>query len=309
MMTFNMHAMSTTIANPLLLSTAFVVLVACGSRQVPSDDTSTSSTSSTTTQTSTSSETDSSTDHGSEAEAEAENNDGEAGFVPEGDLPQEPCSVFEQNCDEGEKCVPSLSPNHSGERCVPVIGDLGVGEACTFHGHETGTDDCDATSHCWPGDWGPGEHVGTCVPLCEGTPDNPSCPGQGESCIGYQCNVLGQVGIPVCMLNCDVFAQDCGEGMACYYFGGYVDYGCGVVNMPGQLGDPCEYANDCAPGYQCINGEYVPGCANAGCCTAYCALGDDASCEAAVPGTGCSEALAQPLADGCPIYGVCSLSL
>lgn len=292
---------------PLLLVAA--LSIACSARPATSDDggETTDMGSQGSSSSSSGAETTSS-EGGSETETETGESD-DQGFVMDADMGvYDPCSVYDQDCPEGAKCVPSISPNHSPSRCVPVLGDHAVGEACTFDGHETGTDDCDVDSHCWPGDWdGPEPLMGTCAPFCQGSEAQPSCPGQGESCIGYVCHVLGQIGIPVCMLTCDVFAQDCGEGMACYFSYFNYSYGCSVVAGDAALGEVCETYDQCAAGYQCIGSENLPSCGGDSCCTTYCELGDDASCDAALPGTVCSDALANPMADGCPAYGLCAL--
>lgn len=56
---------------------------------------------------------------------------------------------------------------------------------------------------------------------------------------------------------------------------------------------------------------YVPSCGDDACCTPYCELGDDAGCEAQVPGTACHGPLiwSQTPREGevCSQVGVCSL--
>lgn len=297
-----MRLASTALATVLLCTSS-----ACGAR-VASDggesaesDTSGAGPTSSSSSTSASSST---TDGDGDADDDA-TDDGDD-FVPNPDYGStDPCSVFDQDCPEGEKCVTTLDPDFNVFRCIPVLGDKAVGEACIFDS-ESGTDDCDANSHCWQleADEQGIEH-GECVPMCSGTPDNPSCPGQGESCEGFECRILGQVGYPFCIERCDPIAQDCGDGKSCYYDGGYLAFFCGVVNVPGALGEPCEWTQECAAGLICVSAQALPECPGASCCAPFCVTGDDASCEASWLGTVCSDALTYPLMEGCPTYGAC----
>jgi hypothetical protein len=180
-----------------------------------------------------------------------------------------------------------------------------VGEACIFD-RESGSDDCDATSHCWELETDEqGVEHGECVPMCTGTRDNPSCPGQGESCEGFECRIIGQTGWPLCIERCDPIAQDCGDGKACFFDGGYLSFFCGVVNVPGALAEPCGWSQECDVGLLCVSDHVLPECPGDSCCTPFCVTGDDASCEASWPGTVCSDALTSPQMEGCPTYGAC----
>ena len=61
------------------------------------------------------------------------------------------CDSFEQDCPEGEKCVPygSTGGNWDANKCVPVMGDQEPGEPCWWGGVVEATDNCDETSACW----------------------------------------------------------------------------------------------------------------------------------------------------------------
>lgn len=252
-------------------------------------------------------------DEGESDEADAEEDGGGLDFVPDEDIQNgTDCDVFEQDCAEGEKCVPTTWSQFYGvSRCVPVLGEQGVDEPCEYHGHELGSDDCDANSHCWNLEQTEeGGYVGSCVPICQGTGwEDATCEGQGESCFGYECRLIGQVGMPLCVESCDPMAQDCGEGMSCVYYGGYVDTVCAVQTLetPKLTGETCESASDCAPGLMCGNADYLPSCEGWSCCTPFCAAGDDASCDAAVPGTVCSDRFRTLAPEGCPEFGGCFL--
>jgi hypothetical protein len=274
---------------------------ACGGRVASDGGESAESDTSSSSSASTSS---SSTDGDGDADVTEEG----VGFVPDsGRGPTTPCTVFDQDCPEGEKCVTTFDPDFSVFRCVPILGDKAVGEACIFDA-ESGSDDCDASSHCWNLETDEqGVEHGECVPMCIGTRDNPSCPGQGESCEGFECRIIGQTGYPFCVERCDPIAQDCGEGKGCFFDGGYLAFFCGVVNIPGALGESCEWTQECAAGLVCASADVLPECLSDYCCSSFCVTGDDAGCEASVPGTVCSDALTYPLVEGCPTYGYCMI--
>ncbi len=76
---------------------------------------------------------------------------------------------------------------------------------------------------------------------------------------------------------CDIYAQDCAAGLACY------DYEAPVCmpEGPGQIGDPCELPYDCAQGLDCSVGNTGLSCAP------YCNPTDASSpvaCDALCPG-------------------------
>jgi hypothetical protein len=233
-------------------------------------------------------------------------------FVSGEDMPTgEPCSVFEQDCPEGDKCIPNLGATSNTYACVPVTGDKQVGDSCLLF--EGQADDCDANSHCFNTSINDqGEYEGTCVPFCQGTPyDDAWCPGQGETCDDYRCVFFGQVGYPICVKTCDPYLAECAEdGLNCHYENGYVDdFTCMVTTVEAQLGEACDWTNDCAAGLHCMSADVLPSCSDDYCCTPYCELGDDAGCAAQVPGTACFGPLmwSEAGTEGCSQVGVCSL--
>lgn len=212
---------------------------------------------------------DGSTSDGSEAESE------DTGTPPpENDLPPD-CDVFMQDCPDGEKCV--AYSRYGGiwdaNKCVPVTGDQAPGEPCTYAGNSEATDDCDATSACWGVNV---DMVGTCRAFCTGNGNDPQCP-ESDACLagGY---------VAFCIPTCDPVAQDCEDGLGCFFTN--IPFEC-VPAGELQPGEPCGYINDCAGGLSCTAAEVLPGCDSSSCCTPFCALEmGDAQCGA-VPGTSC----------------------
>src|SRR5690606_27152106 len=98
----------------------------------------------------------------------------------------------------------------NGKKCVPVLGDGMAGEPCTHAGVFEATDSCDEHSVCWNAMYGGGNPTGTCVEFCSGSPDDPMC-SVGSSC------VITSSAIPLCLDQCDPLAQDCADGLGCYW--------------------------------------------------------------------------------------------
>ncbi len=223
------------------------------------------------------------------------------GFVSDFDLTaEEPCDQYAQDCPEGEKCVPYSSSGGGFDdlRCVPVLGDQAPGEVCEYDDRSSATDDCNATSYCWYVE----DHVGECVALCLGAPDDPECPP------GSNCKFTAEDVYSLCIPNCDPLAQDCGEDLGCFWTGIGTTFDCNFRTEDTPVGEYCGVPNDCAPGLVCLENELLPECedGNWSCCTAFCDLAEgDAACEQAVPGTVCT-----PFVDDPPeseIVGVCVL--
>lgn len=201
-------------------------------------------------------------------------------FVPDYDLPPGPCDPFEQDCDEGQKCVPKQEEWGGWDfGCVPVLGQGEVGDPCNYDGPLTPTDDCGQDSACWDWEEVEGQLVGTCLSFCEGNWDDPSCPPMS------QC-LLSSDGPPVlCVPTCDPLAQDCGEGRACYWANG--NFNCIFTTQNIPVGEPCGFINDCDVGLGCLTAEVMPDCDASACCGAFCDLGlGDEQC-AALPTTSC----------------------
>lgn len=200
-------------------------------------------------------------------------------FLPEDDdyNTYDLCDTWDQDCPEGEKCVPYASSGGTWDstKCVSITGDQGPGQPCVSGGSAAATDDCGAGSFCWNVVEIDAELIDECVAMCTGSGDLPVCP-EGSFCSVSTSGVLN-----LCLTPCDPLLQDCGVGRGCYWASNE------FVCIPTDGGQPCGYINDCAPGSTCVQGEALPACAGSACCTQFCSLEvGDPGCAAA-PETSC----------------------
>lgn len=181
------------------------------------------------------------------------------------------CDVFEQNCPDGEKCMPWANDgglSWNATRCVPIDPDpAGLYEPCTVEGSGvSGIDSCDLGMICWDVDE---DLNGTCWGMCGGSPANPTCEDANSTC-----TVGGDSILPLCVPNCDPLVVDsCDEGQGCYWID--PTFVCAADASGPKLGaafDPCEFINSCDPGLVCAPSDAVGGCDGTGCCTPYCDL-------------------------------------
>ena len=179
-----------------------------------------------------------------------------------------PCDVWKQDCPAGQKCVPYAEGGGvawNALKCVDITGDGAVGDPCTVvGGGGSGIDDCALGMLCWDVDE---RGHGTCVAMCSGSPDGPTCPPKSS------CSISGDGALNICIFDCDPLLQDCpgadlcipvGEGFLC----AQDDSGDG-----GQVNDPCEYANTCDPGLVCLNtanASVTCQQGSQGCCQPFC---------------------------------------
>ena len=129
--------------------------------------------------------------------------------------------------------------------------------------------------------------------LCQGSFDAPSCDAANL------CGIVSEVH-GLCNESCNPLQQDCPNDLMC------MTTETGAVCVPdvsGELGgdgDPCEFSNQCDPGFACIPPQFVPGCAGAGCCAPYCDLsGPDCG------GLVCQPAFQDPAPAGLEEVGIC----
>jgi hypothetical protein len=211
---------------------------------------------------------------------------GTCGFICETTtgLPPVECNLFDQDCPDGEKCMPWANDggnNWTAAKCTPIADNpAGPGEVCQAVGSGvSGIDNCDGTSMCFNVD--PVTLEGTCYAFCVGDESNAVCP---DAC--DLCTLSGNSVLTICLPTCDPLAQDCDEGSACYLYN--ESFAC-VPDVSGKDGAPgreCEFTNACDEGTWCAPGDRVPDCTGAGCCSPFCTVGDDTPC-AILPGTVC----------------------
>jgi hypothetical protein len=224
-------------------------------------------------------------------------------FVPGFDVwTEQDCDMYEQDCPDGEKCVPygSTGGGWDAYKCVPILGDQAPGEPCTYGGVLESTDDCDATSLCWDVMDVDGEPIGTCMAICTGTVEDPECPPKSDC-------LIRNFNYNVCIPTCDPIIQDCGEGLACFWAN--YNFNCIFTTDDIPAGEPCSFINDCAAGLSCLTAEVLPGCEGSACCSGYCDLNlGDGACEALLPGTVCVSFFEEGMApSGYEHVGVCIL--
>lgn len=186
------------------------------------------------------------------------------------------CSVWTQDCSEGQKCSAYADDGGSSwnaNKCVPVMPDPHApGEACTVTGSGvSGIDDCELGSMCWDvGD----DLMGTCVALCTGSLEEPMCLDPATACVIYNDGVLN-----LCLDRCDPLTGDCPDpndlclpasledpdGFLCI-----VD----ASGDGGQVHTPCTFANSCDAGLLCRPAASASECdQQAGsCCEPVCDL-------------------------------------
>ena len=216
---------------------------------------------------------------------------GITGFIddPDGGGVSIECSVWDQDCPSGEKCMPWANDGGSAwnaTKCSPLDPNPAQpGDSCTVEGSGvSGVDNCDLAAMCWDVD--PETNEGTCVAFCTGSEANPVCDDPSTAC-----SIANEGTLILCLPSCDPLLQDCADGQACYGIDQAFVCAPDASGEMGMFGDPCEYINACDPGLACLNAEGVPGCAgSAGCCTSHCDLTDpnaSANCEGAAGGQEC----------------------
>ncbi len=205
---------------------------------------------------------------------------------PVADLPDD-CSLFDQDCPRGYKCVAWARDGggaFNATRCVEIVDNPSQpGEPCTVEGGPvSGLDDCDLGAICWDVD--PKTSEGHCVSMCEWQSDSPGCPGPCEQCEVTQ-NAFG-----VCFTPCDPLLQNCLPGQACYPISD--TFSCAPdASGPdaGGIGTPCEFINVCSPGLLCLDLDLVPDCQGGlGCCAPVCPVNGADPCPGLLPGTECT---------------------
>jgi len=229
------------------------------------------------------------------------------------DLPMDPgvnaCDPWRQDCPEDQRCAwigdddPALGP--TGDRfpqCVPVAAEpVPIGETCQAI---NGMDRCERGAHCAFTD---AEGFGVCLGLCGGEPDAPECDGGGHCQPCPECPSL-------CLPRCNPLDDEsCHPALTCSPASAEGPFVCSLDAAPlggGGFQAECEYANQCAPGFDCIEAKLVPGCTSGRCCTPYCELpsGGANGTGAECPGqTTCQPWSPNGPLDGYENLGICKL--
>ncbi len=173
------------------------------------------------------------------------------------------CDLWNNDCPRGEKCMPWANDGGmywNAVRCSPIARKPGQpGEPCTVEGSGySGIDDCDVGAMCFDVD--PDTLTGTCVAMCEGSPEVPSCADPTRVC-----SQTHESAINLCLWPCDPVAQDCPDGLSCTSDG--VAFVC-VRPGAGVFADSCAELLDCGPALSCVENS-TAGCADR-CCTEAC---------------------------------------
>jgi hypothetical protein len=205
------------------------------------------------------------------------------------------CDPWAQDCPEGEKCVAyAIGDTWDANKCAPVNGDGVAGDECTYDGALAGTDTCAVGHMCYYTNM---DGIGTCIPLCTGSPDDGQCPD------GFNCSISNGGSLILCVYDCNPILQDCVPAeTGCFWDGALFN-----CDPAGDIpeGEPCAYINDCSPGQVCVDAAALPVCNGAACCAAFCDLMDPVCL---IAGTECvsffDEGTAPP---GLENVGLCAL--
>lgn len=187
-------------------------------------------------------------------------------YAPTGDFTPDAvdqCDLFAQDCSDGQACFLTAD----GAQCYDP-GMSSCGEPCEF------------LNDCQPGQICAGA-PSRCLAMCE---PGSACPGAA------QCAALSdRADVGVCVPTepgqpCDLQAQDCEGGEACYLINGSPECAPPTADAVGA-GERCAVANGCQPGLICVGVDI-----------------DNLSCRrpcAASEAAGCGDGeVCQPLAEG-----------
>lgn len=154
--------------------------------------------------------------------------------------------------------------------CTPLVDDpKAVGDDCVYGPDYD--DDCDVGLTCLEG---------VCTEMCSCSLATPVCETANTWCAPFSGGLGG-----FCQPWCDPLdPSSCEGGEICISLFGQTPFFCandasGAGGAPGQpcSGSPnaCDYGGFCA-----ANAAFTDCDANGGCCTSFCALGDDTACLA-----------------------------
>lgn len=176
------------------------------------------------------------------------------------------CDLFEQDCPMGEQCMPWANDGGNywnASRCVPIDeSPAQLGDPCVVEGqYASGLDSCDLGLMCFNIDLDTNE--GTCVELCGGTAEDPTCSS------GVACSSLYPDSPRLCLEPCDPLAPDCPPNSGCYFVDGR--FSCAGTNAQQQPGEGCDDSYNCVGGAVCVEARVFGGdCSFTSCCVSYC---------------------------------------
>lgn len=161
------------------------------------------------------------------------------------------CSVWDQDCARGDKCVPWANDGSdvwNATVCRPIDPQgRAPGEPCSMEDNAvSGFDDCDANSYCFDVDAETLE--GTCVAFCGGHELEPTCADSGQTCV-----IENEGVVTVCLDSCDPLGVACDGDRSCVA----VRTETFVCVRPGDsaLSEACTQFTDCALGSSCDPSE------------------------------------------------------
>lgn len=193
-------------------------------------------------------------------------------IVPSIDVPPGDCNPWQEDCPDGQKCMPSAapgSPSWDTLVCVPIVVDPApLGAPCVVLDHPTsGLDSCKKHAMCW----GVDETLqGQCIALCSGDGDAHFCDEPGQTCVMANNDIL-----PICLPQCDPLIVDCPGGQVCIPAVGAFVCAPDASGPGGGLFSACTGGNTCDPGLVCADAELSAQCGGPSdeCCLAMCDLG------------------------------------
>lgn len=187
------------------------------------------------------------------------------------------CSIWERDCPPGMKCMPYANDGGAvwnDTKCSTIADDpRQVGDPCSAWNESptSGVDDCDFHMMCWDVDLV--TLNGTCVEFCVGSEEDPSCTDPATACVQTGSGILA-----LCLSRCHPLDDLCPAPTVCLPANDA--FQC-VPRRGGnlELGDDCEFQNECVQGLFCASGRTVPGCAAESCCAAFCDTSAADPCE------------------------------
>jgi len=184
------------------------------------------------------------------------------------------CSVWYQDCPEGEACKAWANNGTevwNGSRCTPLDEAPGQrGEPCSAEAVPTsGFDSCDEGLMCW--NVGGDALEGACAAYCAGTEDDPVCEDSLDTC-----SIFNDGALPLCLPACDPLSPVCDAGSGCYP-GSQGNFVC--IRQGEAVALEGMFHPECPAGTFAVTDEKTDSCSlEEPCCSAYCDVSADVPC-------------------------------